>query len=277
MKKNKIEFIKISPQHEIAGVGFAGNIFIILAALTLFNDEDKLYIDMETNECISTERDVLLHDTYNSWEYFFNQTTIEEGDDVSEFNSLIHGNLDYNNRDLFMHPENFIGLKKKFYNSFQLKQYLVDYIDAYYTEMIKDKVTLGVQVRLTDMAHHHNVSPINRYVSKINEILTERPEIEQIFVATDDWLVIDDLRKSNINVPILCHEDMFRADSENRHQQPYDRLHCDRELHRYKIGVECIHEIFILAKCDYLLKADLSSISIVASMLSENIKQVYRV
>jgi hypothetical protein len=32
-----------------------------------------------------------------------------------------------------------------------------------------------------------------------------------------------------------------------------------------------------LSKCDYLLKADLSSISIVASILSENIKQVYKV
>ena len=70
---------------------------------------------------------------------------------------------------------------------------------------------------------------------------------------------------------------MFRADDENLHLDPHDRLHDDRELHRYNLGVECMKEIFILTKCDHLLMAWTSSISIVASILSENIKNVYKI
>ena len=69
---------------------------------------------------------------------------------------------------------------------------------------------------------------------------------------------------------------MFRADSDNRHTDPHDRLHSGRELHRYNLGVECTKDILTLSKCDYLLKADISSVSIVSSILSDNIKQVYR-
>lgn len=274
--KHNLQFVKISPQHEIAGVGFAGNIFIILNALTYINDGDKLHIDMESYECISTEKDVVLHDTNNSWEYYFEQTPLIDGEEVNQMNSLMAGNLTYENREVFMHPENFVWLKNKFYDNFKIKPYLQQMLDDYYNQNIKDKVTLGVQVRLTDMKHYHNVSPLESYVVMINAILAERPEIEQIFLATDDGVVITKLREIITSVPILCYEDMFRADEVNKHLEPYDRLHSTRELHRYKIGIECVQEIFTLAKCDYLLKADISSVSIVASILSDNIKQVYK-
>jgi hypothetical protein len=273
--KYKLNFIKISPQHKFAGVGFAGNIFITLNALTHTNMDDKIHVDMESNECVCTEKDVYLHDTNNCWEYYFEQTKILDGEEFKSMDSLISANINYDNRDMFMYPENFIELKNKFYNSFKLKQYLVDMLDEYYTKNIKDKITLGVQVRLTDMKHYHNVSPVNNYVTKIKSILESRPEIEQIFLATDDGTVIKYLRE-NIDLPIICYEDMFRADEQNPHLHPYDRFEAPREQHKYKLGIECIQEIFTLSKCDYLLKADISSVSIIASILAENIKQVYK-
>jgi hypothetical protein len=273
--KYKLEFVKISPEHEFAGVGFAGNIFITLNALTHLSDDDKLFVDMETNECVCTEVGVELHGTKNSWEYYFEQTKIEPEEEYKTINSLISANIHYENRDAFMYPNNFISLKNKFYNSFKLKPYLVKLLDDYYDENIKGKITLGVQVRLTDMKHYHNVSPVSNYISKIKEILSERPEIEQIFLATDDSEVIN-IIKENVNIPVIYYKDMFRADAANPHLHPYDRFKAKRELHRYKLGIECIQEIFTLSKCDYLLKADVSSVSIIASILSENIKQVYK-
>jgi hypothetical protein len=272
---HRLKFVKITPTHQVAGVGFAGNLFIILSALVHVGDDEKMYVDM-THDCICSEKDVFLHNTHNSWEYYFDQVKLKDGEKINEMNSLIRGNLSYENRDMFMHPKNFIPLKEKFYRNFQLKPYLKKLIDDYYNENIKGKITLGVQVRLTDMKHHHNVSSIEKYISKINEILISRQEIEQIFLATDDNLVIEQLR-AVINIPILCYEGMFRADSNNRHTDPHARLHDTRELHRYNLGIECTKDIMTLSKCDYLLKADLSSISIVASILSENIKQVYKV
>ncbi len=272
----KLEFIKISNEHKFAGVGFAGNIFITLNALTHIDESDRMYVDMETNECVCNEKENTIHDTNNSWEYYFNQ--VEKPDIYKNtFNSLISANINYDNRDAFMSPNSFIGLKEKFFNSFQLKPYLKYLLDKYYNENIKNKITLGVQVRLTDMKHYHNVSSTDVYINKIKQILIERPEIEQIFLATDDGTVIDILKEHITTVPIIYYEDMFRADVNNPHLHPYDRFEANREFHRFKLGVECIQEIFTLSKCDYLLKADISSVSIVAIILNENIKQVYKI
>jgi hypothetical protein len=272
---HKLEFVKISSKHEVGGVGFAGNMFIILSTLSLVGQDEKLYIDMSKTDCICTEKGPLLHNTNNCWEYYFDQVNIE-GETTNNMNSLVIGGLTYENRDMYMYPENFIALKEKFNYNFQLKSYIKTLIDDFYDNNIKGKVTLGVQVRLTDMKHHHNVSPLSSYVIKINEILLKHPEIEQIFLATDDSLVIPELRAA-LDVPIICYDNMFRADKANRHHDPHARLHDTRKNHRYKLGIECLQEILTLTKCDYLLKADLSSISIVASILSENIKTVYKV
>jgi hypothetical protein len=273
--KHKLQFIKITPSHEFAGVGFAGNIFITLNALTHLGEGDKLFVDMETHECVCTEKDVKLHDTNNSWEYYFDQTTINEGETIKHMDSLISANIHYENRDVFMYPKNFVALKEKFFDSFQLKPYLVKLLDDYYNENIKGKVTLGMQVRLTDMKHYHNVSPVSSYIDRVKVILKNKPEIEQIFLATDDGTIIESIIES-LDIPVLYYEDMFRADAVNPHLHPYDRFKADREQHRYKLGVECIQEIFTLSKCDYLFKADISSVSIIASILSENIKEVYK-
>jgi len=273
--KHKLEFVKISPNHEFAGVGFAGNIFITLNALTHLNEGDTLFVDMESAECACTEKGVTIQDTNNCWEYYFEQNSIEPNEVINTMNSLMPANIHYEDRDFFMYPENFVELKNKFYNSFKLKPYLIKSLNDYYNKNISNKITLGVQVRLTDMKYYHNVSATSSYINKINEILIEKPEIEQIFLATDDSEVIAVL-KENIKIPIIYYEDMFRADVSNPHLHPYDRFRADRELHKYKLGVECIEEIFTLSKCDYLLKADVSSVSIVAIILSENIKKVYK-
>jgi len=243
--KYKLQFIKISNEHEFAGCGFAGNIYITLNALTHIGHEDKLHVDMETNECACTQSNADLHGTKNCWEYYFDQVSI--GDEPFGYmDSLVTANLSYDNREVFMHPENFIDLKTKFFNSFSLKPYLVELIDSYYQNNLKDKVTLGVQVRLTDMKYHHHVSSIDPYIEKIKTILLERPDINQIFLATDDSTIIPILR-SAIPIPILCYEDMFRADETKLHIMPYDRFTDGRELHRYKLGVECLQEIFTLS------------------------------
>jgi hypothetical protein len=274
--KYNLQFIKISPEHQFAGVGFAGNIFITLNALTHIGQEDKLFVDMETNECVCTENGPIIHETKNCWEYYFEQTKLDKSEDFITMNSLISAKINYDDREMFMYPENFLELKEKFYNSFQLKPYLKEILKEYYINNIEGKITLGVQVRLTDMKHYHNVSGIEKYINKINEILNEKPEIQQIFLATDDGTIIKNIKES-FNIPVLYYEDMFRADEKNPHLHPYDRFIETRDLHKYKLGIECIQEIFTLAKCDYLLKADVSSVSIIASILSENIKKVYRV
>jgi len=268
----KFTFEKISPQHEFAGVGFAGNIFIILNALSVINEDDLLYVDMETNECVCTEKNLKLYDTKNCWEYYFDQVKLDKN--FSNLDFRTPSVLNYESKTDFLNPENFINLKHRFYKSFKIKQYLIDFIDDFYNKNLKDKVTLAVQIRLTDMINHHNVSPLNRYSDKINEILKENEKIEQIFLATDDNSVIEILKKE-IKIPIIFYENMSRADLNKPNLNPYDRYYSDREHHKYKLGMECLIEILTMSKCDFLLKADKSALSIISAILSDKIQKIY--
>jgi hypothetical protein len=273
--KYKLEFVKISSQHLFAGVGFGGNIFIVLNSLTNISDDDLLIVDMETNECVCSQPDLKDFKTNNCWEYYFEQDKISSSEQFIKTNSLAPGKIGYSNGDDFLYPENFTNLKNKFYKSFQLKPYIIDLLDDFYFKNLQNKITLGVQIRLTDMIKYHKVSGLDTYIKRINEILTTHPEIEQVFVSTDDNNSIDILKKS-INKTVIYYEDMFRADSLNPHTDPYDRYNSTREYHKYKLALEGILEIFTLSKCNYMLKAEVSALSMVASILSENIKKVYK-
>jgi hypothetical protein len=272
---HRLKFVKISPDHGVAGVGFGGNIFIVLNTLSFVGDSERLYVDM-SNDCICNEKDAYLYDTNNCWEYYFEQIKLKDNEIVNEMDSLIRGNLVYEDRDAYLYPDNFLELKKKFNDNFKLKPYLSTIIEDFYNKNIKDKLTLGVHIRLTDMRYNFNTASFESYVQRINQILTDKPEIEQIFIASDDSLAISRLEKL-VNVPVISHVGMFRADTDSPHNYGDERLDSNRDLHRYNIGLECVKEIFTLSKCDYLLKADLSSLSIVASILNENNKQIYKV
>lgn len=272
--KHKLEFVKISKNHLFAGVGFGGNIFIVLNALTNLSDDDVLIVDMETNECVCTQPDLKDYGTNNCWEYYFEQNSILPNENFKKTDSLAPGKLGYDSE--FLYPEHFRGLKKKFYNSFKLKPYITQTIDEFYNKKMFGKKTLGVQIRLTDMKKHRNVSGLDSYLSRINQILQNHSDIEQLYVSTDDHEVISTLEKT-MNKPIIYYEDMFRADKSNPHLDPYDRYNSDRQYHKYKLALEGVLEIFTLAKCDYMLKADVSALSMVATILSENIKKIYKV
>jgi hypothetical protein len=271
--KHKLKFVKISDQHLFAGVGFGGNIFSVLNSLSNISHEDVLVVDMETNECVCTQPDLKDFNTNNCWEYFFEQNTLDGGEEYVLTTNLVPGKINYGSD--FSNFESYVELKEKFYKSFKLKSYVLNLLDDFHKKNLSGNKTLGVQVRLTDMKKHHHVHGLDLYIKKINQLIEIYPEIEQIFVSTDDSSVIDIL-KDSINRKVVYYEDIFRADSLNPHTDPYDRYHSERQYHKYKLALEGILEIFTLTKCDYLLMAHVSSFSMVASILSENIKKVFK-
>lgn len=271
--KYKLKFVKISDQHLFAGVGFGGNIFSVLNSLTNISHEDVLVVDMETNECVCTQPDLKDFNTNNCWEFFFEQNSIDDGEEYELTTNLVPGKIYYGSD--FSNFESYVELKDKFYKSFKLKSYILDLLDNFYKKKMSGNKTLGVQVRLTDMKKHNHVHDLDLYIKKINELIDLYPEIEQIFVATDDSNVIEILKES-INRKLVYYENMFRADNLNPHTDPYDRYHSNRQYHKYKLALEGVLEIFTLTKCDYLLMAHVSAFSMVASILSENIKKVFK-
>ena len=269
----KLVFVKASPQHRLAGVGMGGNVMMVFSMLSNITDQDTLYVDMETNECICT--DIALKEK-NPWEYYFSQQKLNLNKEVIVKTNQEIGeiNFRYSDRTIGENLSLYAPWKNRFYNNFQLKDALSSPVDTFYKNHLKGKVTLGMQVRLTDQKFHHRTHGVIESVIRANEILEENPSIEQVFLATDDSTIIPYV-KNSLPVPVVYYEDIFRADEFDRLHDPYDRLNSDRPLHRYLLSLECLCDIFTLTKCDYLLKADLSGMSIVACLLAENINKVY--
>ena len=269
----KLVFVKASPQHRLAGVGMGGNVMMVFSMLSNITDQDTLYVDMETNECICTDRAL---EESNPWEYYFSQQKLDLSKEVVVRTTQTTGKINFNYKDKSIGDdiERFIPWKNRFYNNFQLKEAVSIPVDIFYKTYIKGKITLGIQIRLTDQEFHHHTKSVTESVIRAKEILKENPSIEQVFLATDDSTIISYV-KNSLPVPVVYCENIFRADEFNKLCDPYDRLNSDRALHRYLLSLECLCDIFTLTKCDYLLKADLSGMSIVACLLAENIKKVY--
>jgi len=145
-----------------------------------------------------------------------------------------------------------------------------EFVDKYIT----GKSTLGVQIRLTDMASNHNVKKFDAYVDKVNKILKSNKKINQIFLATDDETIIQEFQQK-VSVPVIFLPDIYRATKDKPDLNPYDRYEYIRPNHRYLLGKEVILDVFILASCDYILKADISSVSQLAVIFSKSIKKTY--
>jgi RNAse (barnase) inhibitor barstar len=264
-----LQFQKIASSFKFAGVGMGGNLFIILNSLLASKKDDNLYVDMETHSCACTEDNFSKFNTNNCWEYYYDQIKKPNTTNVVT-NKSENAILNYKKIPLVDYSD----LQYRFNNNFKLKDYLQSELDSYYNNNLKDKITLGVQIRLTDMLQHHNVSPLSKYLIRIQEILNKNPNIEQLFIATDDHRAIEEVKK-HISIPIIYHE-AFRASDDDPHTNPYDRHNQNiREDANYLLSLECIKEIYTLSMCNFLLRADVSAISNVAILLSTRINKLY--
>lgn len=272
MKNTTLTFTKIVEENLVAGVGTAGNIWIVLNSLMYLGNEFRLFVDMETNKSINTE-DHPIQNTNNAWEYYFNQSSKVQSTENELDSSKVPLALMYE-KPYKPHHKECVQLREMFWKNFSLKPYLRDEIDEFYNSYLVKKKTLGVQIRLTDMSSNHNVKKFNDYVTKVNEIIKKRPSIEQVFLATDDEQIISGFTE-NISRPVIYLKDIYRATEDKPDLNPYDRCEYIRPDHLFLLGKEVILDIFILSKCQMILKADISSVSQVATILSSSIKETF--
>ena len=72
-------------------------------------------------------------------------------------------------------------------------------------------------------------------------------------------------------IPILYQKNIYRTSSES----PYERLNSERENHGYNLCREVLIDMLLLSKCDYFLRSKISAVSLITTILSENIKKIY--
>lgn len=267
----KLKFEKLTKDSEISGVGTAGNIWIIINALDQINSNDTIRIDMETHPTINNEKKPMFG-TMNAWEYYFHQTQTLDNEIELPF---------LNQRPVLKYDKNydhnysrFRDLRSKFYKNFQLRPSIAAEVEKYKETYFLNKVTLGVQIRLTDMKQSHQVAPFETYLYKIKQIIAKHSDIEQLFVATDDQSILAEI-ESSINIPVICQSGIYRATALKPDLSPFDRLDHERENHRFLLGKEVLIDIFLLSSCQYVLKSEISAVSQLAVFFGPNIKKTF--
>ena len=271
MRNYKLDFVKIDCDNLVSGVGTAGNIWIVLNALLNIGESDRLHVDMTVEPTVNTEIEPIFG-SKNPWEYYFTQVPKPElFQTIDSVN--IPSRISYYKR--YSHSSK-IGKKlcKSFFDRFGLRPEILNEVDAFFKSELSGKHTLGVQIRLTDMAHGHNVKQLSEYITKISKIIKSDGRIQQVFLATDDFEVIQSLKES-ISLPVVFLPDIYRACKDKPDNNPYDRCEYIRPDHRYKLGKEVIMDIILLSRCNQILKADVSCVSQIAVFFSQHIERTH--
>lgn len=261
-----LKFVPLFAESPISGVGMAGNMLIVINELLLINENDNVWVDMGTYKSICYDN---LDYTNNAWEYYFKQK--QKFIDYQEIllqpprPAMIDYNHPYSVTDNLM-----IKSKELFYNHFQIKEDILTEVNDFYELNFKNKITLGCQIRLGDMVKTHSVPNVDGYWNRILEIIKEHPEIEQIFLATDDDEAIVYLNERT-PLPIIYQKNIYRTSSE----LPYERLNSERENHRHNLCREVLIDMLLLSKCDYFLRSKISAVSLITTILSEKIKKIF--
>lgn len=262
---------------KVIGLGLAGNLHLI-CQMILNNPTHNIHIDwFSQGKCIVYDKQYS-EDTkiFNPFEYYFNQKYSKS----SVTNSFHHPceSLPYAKCNL-LNCNLYELCKKKFYENFTLKQELQDEIDKYHDTYFKNKSVLGVQVRLTDMTHYHNVPTLEYYINKTRNILSsEKPDC--IFIASDTEVTVNKFKQAFPTMDIYYQKNIMRSELEKDAIQPQDRINTQnnivntRKYHNYLNGKEVLMDILLLSKCDYFLRSH-SAVSDIAIIFNKNIKKLF--
>lgn len=154
----------------------------------------------------------------------------------------------------------------------RLRPNVEKYINTGIENILNDDRILGVQIRMGSMLancdNHPVVPSLEEYEEEIQKIM-EEGHYRKIYLATDDKRALDYMRK-RFKDKIVYYDDVRRVQSIC---SPCD-IDEERELHRYKCGLEVLKDIYTLAACDALV-AGVSGVSIIARLVKLSKKEQY--
>ena len=258
-EKNPDKFfyiIKITP-----GAGLFSNVLFVLNHLKLAKKKKYIpFVDMENFPTIYNENNKI-HNTYNAWEYFFeNYTDIKIDEIYQSKNVYITPNK---SQSQFFKDTNNEDLRKFFRDNLKIKNRYKKITHCFSTKHFKGKKVLGVHFRGTSYKRspgHPFPATKKQILKKINE-LQRNKNYDKIFFVTEEknykkFLV------SNFKDKSLFLKSSYRSDKN-------DAFECyPRNFHRFKLGREALLEAMLLSECDTLLHitSNISSAAIAWNM-----------
>lgn len=217
----------------------------------------------------------------NPFDFWFDQNIPTENDTVVDCKNGPRPDLIDHAKHYFDDPYNL--KKQQLVDKLYLKpkQHILDKINEIYNHEFKGHVVLGVMARGTEYNLHHpmyGVFNVFDYINEIKKILKENPQINKLFIVSEDSEYINEIHKSFPSSYFM--PDVFRRTDET--MEYINRVHCwpnvstKRPNHCKLLGEETIIQTKLLGKCDYLF-GRLSGVFAGAILWNDNIKKVFKI
>tara|TARA_B100001057_G_C22834587_1_gene944761 strand:+ start:1073 stop:2122 length:1050 start_codon:yes stop_codon:yes gene_type:complete len=211
-----------------------------------------------------------IHDTLNSWEYYFEQTSNYDLSEVYSSKNVIFSRNDFNvNMSYRIHLEpKFNELKKK---EIRIKQIYNDYVNDYFKKNnLENKKILGIHFRGTSYKTsrgHIFPATIDQMKQNVDKILLQE-KFDKIFLCSEEKNYLDFFIKNYSDK--LLYLDTYRSDQNDAFKK------YNRKNHRYLLGDESIKEALILSNCSSLLFVR-SNIINAANFFSDKEQNLYEI
>lgn len=190
----------------------------------------------------------------NAFEYYFEPITCQELLDDPNSRAYIElddklGNQILGVTSSYQYGDSQIEITAQIYKKYiRLNKKTEEYLKESIASLLSGKRVLGVHVRGTDynlgIKDHPHVIPIDEYVTKVKELMSIG-KYDAVFIATDDKNALDKFREE-FGKKLLYYTDVFRSDSITG---PHS-MESNRPLHRYKLGLEVLRDVYTLALCN---------------------------
>lgn len=211
-----------------------------------------------------------INNTDNSWEYYFNQTSQHDLEEVYKSRKVIlsrdyfHGGMSYEinldpNFKIFKNKE--ISIKKRYY------EFLKEYFEK---KKLNNSKILGVHFRGTSYktSGGHVFPATIKQISKHVDYILKTENFDKIFLCTEEKGYLDFFKNKYLDK--LLYLDTHRS-NKNDAFEIYARKN-----HRYLLGDESIKEALILSKCSSLLYVK-SNIILAANYFSDEKQNLYEI
>lgn len=171
---------------------------------------------------------------------------------------------------------------EKIMKHIHIKQHIVDAVDLFYEQNMKDRVCIGVQVRYAK-AHAHEAPgghpSLDAYCKEIDALL-ETHHDAIIYLASDSNAVINHFKKRYANKLIYLdtHRAQHSEDPGLMYENPHYWTTHVAEWHKakpgYKGGLGVLMDCLLLSRCDYFIHTT-SNVATYVCFFNPAIKSTY--